>query len=128
MDNWFGLYMLTRIDDLKGLIGLICVFGVILTCVLATIAAMMRGDPYPKVSEVEWGRKVHKSFVPKMIAATAVMATIYVTIPSKNDVLFIIGGSALLDIAKTDRAKSIGDKTLKAVEQWIDSNLPKDVK
>jgi hypothetical protein len=47
--------------------------------------------------------------------------------PSRNDVIFIVGGTALIDVAKSERAKSISTKTLDIVEKYL-TDVTKETK
>jgi len=130
MDNWFLLYLLTRLDAVNGL-SFPLIFLPSLFTVGATVYAFFPVEKYSwttkeDVALAETRRTTLLGWRNKFAVPLLVIGTlIAVFLPSKNDVFFIVGGSALIEAAQSDTAKRIGSKSLEAVEAWLDQNMPK---
>jgi len=109
----FWLYLLTRLDAINGIL----VMGSILGLIALTLGFIFSFDEYTdktgnKLLSYKW------IFIPFMVLA--------VLIPTKNQMLFIISGTGLLEIAKSDEAHRIGGKSVQVFEKYIDK-LMEDV-
>lgn len=118
MENWFLLYLLTRIDSLRFLLEGVTFLG-LFTLILGLTPFFIAGKNDRQqpwfIAFVQWHR------LGRIIWCIA--ALLYIAIPTKNDVFFIVGGSAIIDAVKSDRAARIGTKSLDAVERWLDENM-----
>lgn len=115
----FGLYILTLIPTLNSLAniaaGLSGIWFILMhTPYLPIYGEGQQDDPDAKrVLDAIRGARgtVFKIFV------AAVIVTVLA--PSRSDLMFIVGGSAVVEAASSDRAKGIADQSLKAVEKWL---------
>ena len=124
MKDWFLLYLLTRVDAVSQIL---C--GAFSVCVIAAGFIFVWRffgedlDRYEGAEVVEKrraDRAARDKKVKPLLICAALFASTATFIPSRNDIIFIAGGTALIEIAKSDKAKSIGSKTLDVVEKYLD--------
>ena len=111
----FWLYLLTRLDA----INTILVMGSILGLMVLSLGFAFSFDEYSaktgnRLLSYKW------VFIPFMVLA--------VLIPTKNQMLFIISGTGLLEIAKSDEAHRIGGKSVQVFEKYLDELLKDEKK
>lgn len=110
MNETFLLYALTRLNG----IGFVLTFfsligvGVLLTHIICT--CIVKEELSLKVAGPYW----------KPLALCVVMALL---VPSKDDAIFIIAGTGVIEAAKTDSAKRIAGKSVAVIEKYLDSAL-----
>lgn len=112
MSNELMLYLMTRADSaqtLAGVAGGMAIGGAML-CLLVYALAKSESIDLPTLIPA----------IKRLLIGGVAMLFLCVAIPTKNDFLFIYGGSALLEAAKSNRASNIGNKTLDAVEKWLE--------
>lgn len=113
MMDTFLLYLLTRVGDIQGFFYLLGLIGaiIILTCVVISPPVFdFEADKIkPFIASLKW----------KVVACISLIF-FAVLIPSRNDVIFIFGGAAVLEAVRSERAKSIGTKTLDVIEGYLD--------
>jgi hypothetical protein len=121
-DNMFILYLFTRLDQVLFFADLISIFGTIIFGV--SIIGYFSCTPDPRYSE---DSRDHDEILQKnwliIIKKCRWLAVVYVLliiVPSKEDVKFIIAGTGLIEIAKTDTAKEIASKSVSIVEKYLD--------
>lgn len=116
MDDMFLLYFITRLDEIRNLLTLVTTLYIAAVIVLGLIAVMtsdsinfpvddLKNAPYPKLYIL-------------VIAVT--LATI---IPSKNDAIFILAGSNIMQAVKNDDTKRIAGKSVEVFEKYLDDML-----
>lgn len=122
MENWFTLYLITRLDGVNGALSAFTAIGGMGAALLGIFGGLMKmdGGPFDEEASTKTLGWAKRFFIACLVGAAGL-----IFIPTKNDVFFIVGGSALIEAAKTDTAKRIGSKSLEAVETWLDENMPK---
>lgn len=118
MEDWFLLYLLTRVDAVKG-------FAVVLSFLLGcsgAIALICYFDSFEDFPE-EAARLLQYAKRIAWLFLVAVVIAIFT--PSRNDVIFIAGGSAILEASRSGRAQAIGSKTLDVIESYLDDAVKK---
>ena len=113
MNETFMLYLLTRLDDLSTLCTLIAVFG----SIIWGIAWIPLG--------IEGVISKHKKTMMKFMWIPLIASTFAVLLPSKKDVIFIIAGTGLIEISKTDTAQRLASKSVLVFEQYLDKLVEK---
>lgn len=109
----FLLYIITRLDALKSVAEFFMVGGTIFM-VLSGIAVL--------ACEVD-GAKHLKLFREKCLGYVKYVILSYVIViitPTQEDVKFIIAGTGLIEMAKSDTAKNIANKSVNIVEKYLD--------
>ena len=116
MEHWFTLYLITRLEAIGAA-------TLILSLVLA-IAALVT---------FSWGvseRKLDKAQprVRKLLRVAICSFIISVLAPSQKDAMFIAGGVGVLEASKSETAQRVANKSVEAVERWLDSVAPEEKK
>ena len=116
MEHWFTLYLITRLDA----IGSTALF---LSPMLA-IAAL---------ATFSWGISEGcldkaQPRVRKLLKAAFCSLIISVSVPSQKDAMFIAGGVGVLEAAKSETAQRVANKSVEAVERWLDAVEPEEKK
>lgn len=111
----FWLYLLTRLDVINTILVIGSIFGIF----ALSLGFIFLFDDYTnktgnKLLSYKW------IFIPFMVLA--------VLIPTKNQMLFIISGTGLLEIAKSDDAHRIGGKSVQVFEKYLDELLKDEKK
>ncbi len=114
--NWIDLYLLTLIPNVKDVLtGLAVVSSIALLSSGVAYGVSLDGDD----TGYKAFRNRLESWFPKIAIVLALSCTLATLLPSKNDLMFIVGGSVLLEAAQSDRAQGIADQSLKIVEKWL---------
>ena len=118
MSDTFLLYLLTRLDAIKDVITFLLVVGGTVYAAALLWFAISYVENFGD-EEVQ-GLKIYLfwSLIP-LIA----FAFLQVAIPSKKDAMFIVGGSAVLEAAKSDTAQRVASKSVQMVEKYLDEQL-----
>ena len=116
MEHWFTLYLITRLDTIG------CV-AIILAVLFAIVAVFVLAFGY-EANNLD----LAKTNARKLLIATACSLFVAVFTPSQKDALFIAGGSAVIEAAKSETAQRMASKSVEAVERWIDSVMPEEKK
>lgn len=58
----------------------------------------------------------------------AVCCSTNILIPSQKDAMFIAGGVAVIEAAKSDTAQRLASKSIVAIESWLDAANIKEKK
>lgn len=74
------------------------------------------GGPDEGQSVMDWGKKWRGT----VMFAWCLVILLALLTPSRNDIVFIVGGSKLLEISRGDTASRLGSKTLSIVEKYLD--------
>lgn len=119
MDNIWWLYLLTLLVKLPAFFGVLTLISIITLIGLIIWGAVLRdcGKNQPEWQE---GKKIHSFVFKGGFLIPVVLGFISVAIPSKNDLMFIFGGNALIEIAQSETAGRIASKSVQAVEKWLD--------
>ena len=109
MEHWFTLYLITRLDAVG-------VVTLVLSLVLALVALVT----------FAWGvgeGKLDKAQprVRKLLRVAICSLIISVLVPSQKDAMFIAGGAGVLEAVKSETAQRVANKSVGAVERWLDS-------
>lgn len=114
----FWLYLLTRLDGINTIMAVGSIIGLIVLTLGFTFSLFSFDE-----GSVETGNRLLSYkwfFIPFMVLA--------VLIPTKNQMLFIISGTGLLEIAKSDEAHRIGGKSVQVFERYLDELLKDEKK
>ena len=116
MEHWFTLYLITRLDAIGAT-------TLILSPVLAIVALVT----------FSWGvseGKLDKAAprVRKLLRVAICSLIISVLVPSQKDAMFIVGGAGVLEAVKSETAQRVANKSVEAVERWLDSVAPEEKK
>jgi hypothetical protein len=112
----FWLYLLTRLDA----INFILILGSILGSIAIFIGAMISfDDAFDKETSEKWLSYKWPTIIVIILASL---------VPNKNQMMFIISGTGLLEIAKSDGAQRIGGKSVQVFEKYLDEMLKEDKK
>ena len=120
MNEIFWLYLLTRLDNIQAL------------CVILLIGG---GLPYAfffifYVVESCSSYGDTEGFKPfiwlwKPLAFLALFITL---LPSKNDVAFILAGTGIIEVSKTETAQRLAGKSVNVFEKYLDELLKEEKK
>lgn len=125
MSDWFLLYLLTVANSVNDLTGIIGIFAAVLSVVLGIVLGVAYADD-PRNKWDDWRDRFNN--LRKLFIAGLALMFVASLIPSRNDIIFIVGGAKILELTRTDRVQGIGDKTLGVVEKWLEDNLKEDDK
>ena len=121
MNDALWLYAFTRLDAIS-------VLFVILSAIAAFVsfAAAMLGneDQWYSDGNKAWARNMSK-LLPKAIAAAFIFAVLATLTPSKNDALFIVAGTGVIEAAKSEHVQRVAGKAAAVVEKALDDYLDK---
>lgn len=114
MSDTFLLYLLTRLDS----INVVC--GAIIGIFLMISVIMLIAAPWGKENDV-----VKKFIIPYLyIPITAVV--FLVLVPSKEGAIFILAGSNIMEVVKSDDTKRIAGKSVEMFEKYLDQIMKED--
>lgn len=111
MSDTFLLYLLTRLDS----INIVC--GVTIVVFLMTSFAMLVAAPWGKENDVL------KKFITPYLYIPITAIIFLVLVPSKEDAIFILAGSNIMEIAKSDDTKRIAGKSVEVFEKYLNEML-----
>src|SRR6185436_541823 len=100
----FLIYVWTRLDVLSSVLMLICIF-----CVLAML-----------FTTIELRNHDYQMLRRRFFIALLIFLPLFVAVPTSSNAMFILGGSAVLEAAKSDTAKRIAGKSVELIESTID--------
>ena len=113
MNETFLLYVLTRLDGIQYFLSLLSWVG---CCALFI---------YILIETTEEGKSVSEAAGPYWIPlALCIILTLLV--PSKDDAIFILAVTGVIEAAKTDSAKRIASKSVEVIEKYLDSILKEE--
>jgi hypothetical protein len=121
------IYWITRLDAINGIIALlfaISLAGVLITGIILYVDFLNVKDK-EKIDEV-----AHKTVINRFrwfLVGSVIGALAIIFIPTKNDALIIYGVGGTIDYIKSnDTAKHLPDKTIDALDKYLDSINDKD--
>lgn len=125
MNEALWLYAFTRLDSLL-------VLFLILSIVLAFVSmgcalAAYEDDPWHSTERKALAKKLRKVW-PKTSAASVFFAILMALIPSKNDAIFIVAGTGVIEAAKSEHVQRVAGKAAAVVEKALDDYLGKKEK
>lgn len=123
MSDWFLLYLLTRVNDVSSLMVFFAAGLMAFPC-LAALGAFLNADMHDEREAVTASIKAHKNKLWFGVAILCVAALV----PSRNDIVFIVGGSKLMEISRGETASRLGSKTLSIVEKYLHDAAKEEVK
>ena len=116
MEHWFALYLITRLDAIGWV-------AILLTVLFAFVAVFVLAIGY-EFNSFDRAKPLGR----KLLAAAACSLLVAVLTPSQKDALFIAGGIGVLEAAKSETAQRVANKSVEAVERWLDSVAPEEKK
>lgn len=111
----FLLYLWTRLDALS--------FALTVVCILLALAMLVT---FPVAADS--GEKTAASaraYRKKFFIGLCFCVPAAVLVPTSNNALFIMGGSVVLDAARSEPAKRIASKSVQLIEETMDKYLNK---
>ena len=134
----FLIYVITRLTELKGTLGLITFWAGFLVA-LAFLAAVLNEfltEPDTKKAEVKEGeepegnvyfyrgiRKVSRRGLWFFTPVFLIAFTVNLFLPSTRDALVIAGGYGLMEAVSNERVQRLFGKSAQVAQQWLDSKL-----
>ena len=125
-DEVFLIYLLTRLDGILYLAKTISMWFIIVYFSVGVFMLVLHGDDYTGDGKVF--REKTLGLIKKTMFIPIIAVLLSVLIPSKEDVKFIIAGTGLVEIAKSDTAQRLGNKSVQVVEKYLDNFLKEDNK
>lgn len=110
MNEIFWLYLLTRLDGIQCLLTLFLTIG---GCAYGAFIFVWVCEGTP-------AKYKHIAPLWKVLAVAAVLLGFT---PSRNDAMFILAGTGVIEAAKTDTAQRIAGKSVDVVEKYLDEML-----
>lgn len=104
------LYLFTRLDVIGFVVSVVwflMLIGTVISLCAAASLKMEDIDPPP--------------FFKKLWIWFAVVSFIGILIPSQKSVAIILAGSSIMQVAKTEDAQRIAGKSVRLIEQYLDS-------
>lgn len=120
-DVWL-LYLITRIDSLKTILG----FGIVIWFGFLVAIGIGFSSTYSREEEERLGGWIKKVF--SYWKFPVLFAVLLALIPSKNDIIFIYAGTNILDVAKSDETKRVAGKSVAVFEKYLDEFLKEEKK
>lgn len=108
MNDMFLLYLLTRLDSVTivcaSVLGIFIIVGVTL------------------LISAPWGQEgtVVRQYIVKYLYIPIIATLVLVFVPTKQDAIFILAGSNIMEVAKSDDAKRIAGKSVQIFEKYLD--------
>lgn len=116
------IYWITRLDAANGLLEAFIAISALLG-VIFTILYFVGN--YEDWEEVPIFKRVVKTSIPTFI----ISILLYAFTPTKEDMFLIYGVGGTVDyIKQNDKAKQLPDKCINALDAWVDTLNPKQVK
>ena len=118
MNNYLNLYLLTRLDGICGMLStLVGVFAIILVIAFIGRLACLTD----KNAEVENATKIgFKIFLPILI----VSIILSISIPTKNEAIFIIAGGKTIDFIQNDTSIcKLPAQTTAIISNYLDKQI-----
>lgn len=112
----FLLYLWTRLDVISTTSGMMS-FAFSLALLFSFIFRT-----YPDDDDVAAAAK--KAAKPLLRAAIACLI-LFAIVPTKKDAMFILAGSAVIDVARSETAGRLASKSVQLIEQTLDGYLKK---
>ena len=116
------IYWITRLDAANGLLEAIIAISALVNVIF--IILYFVGN-FEKWEEVSIFKRIVKTSIPTCI----ISILLYVFTPTKEDIFLIYGIGGTVDyIKQNDKAKQLPDKCINALDAWVDTLNPKQVK
>lgn len=125
----FLIYLLTRLDHVLNFSHFVMVMTIISYFVVGLLM-LFSLDAYDAESERKSNKLIATcwEYIKKTMYIPIIAIVINLTVPTKEDAQFIIAGTGLLEIVKSEQAQSIGSKSVQVVEKYLDEMLKEDKK
>lgn len=125
----FLIYLLTRLDHVLNFSHFVMVMTIISYFVVGLLM-LFSFDTYDAEAESKANkfRATCWEYIKKTMYVPIIAIVINLTVPTKEDAQFIIAGTGLLEIVKSEQAQSIGSKSVQVVEKYLDEMLKEDKK
>lgn len=122
----FLIYLLTRLDGILGLthtVSMCFVIGYFVAGFFVLVSFIEERD-----GDAKEFREKTLGLMKKTMYIPIIAVFLSVLIPSKEDAKFIIAGTGLVEIAKSDTAQRLESKSVQVVEKYLDNFLKEDNK
>ena len=120
MGDMFLLYLLTRLEAIK----LLCLFVCLGYFIITVIWFLMSLDDssYYSSKAKEKMSDTSKLYIP--IISTILL----VLLPTKEDMMFVVAGTGIMEIAKNEDIKRIAGKSVTIFEKYLDDMMKEEKK
>lgn len=115
MNEAFLLYLVTRLHPLHELAVVSLVFGGITAAVGLFIGHCERDEDI-------------LGFAKKIVKWLPLSVAVLVLVPDKDDTMFIVAGTGVIEAAKSDQAQRIAGKSVQLIEDYLDKALKEEKK
>lgn len=118
----FGLYLFTRLDNIKEISGIFLVICAVLLTGSFIVMTINNPDQDYSRSEKrdhEQAKRMFNAMKPWFF----VLLFIVVFVPNQKTAMFIVAGTGVVEAAKTDTAQRIASKSVGVVEKYLDEML-----
>lgn len=119
MNEALALYIFTRLDSVKNLIGLLLIVSA--PVLLALFLVWLHVD----VPEGVVSKRVFRS-IRRVGFSASVLAFLYTALPNKEDAMFIAAGTGVIEVARSEFSQRLTGKTLLGVEKALDEYLARE--
>ena len=116
MEHWFTLYLITRLDAIGWV-------AILLAVLFAFVGVFVLAIGYD-INKLDRAKPLGC----KLLAAAACSLFVAVLTPSQKDALFIAGSIGVLEAAKSETAQRVANKSVEAIERWLDAVAPEEKK
>lgn len=120
----FGLYLFTRLDNIKEF----AVFGFVATALIFAVAFVGTLINSPERDYEKEGHDKCKRIGDKVKWWAVAFMLIIIFVPSQKAAMFIVAGTGVVEAAKTDTAQRIASKSVGVVEKYLDEMLAEQTK
>lgn len=115
----FLLYLFTRLDAFKMTLVVLAVF----LCIAALITIMTTIDTYS--DEEKTAAAERRKIGYKLIACAFAIQLLNVAVPNRESAAVILGGYAIIEVARSETAGRLASKSVQLIEQTLDGYLKK---
>lgn len=119
MDDMFLLYFITRLDDIRVLLFATIILYIVAVVIIAIITMITSDSTSFPIDDLS------KARYPKLYILV-IAVTLLTTIPSKNDAIFILAGSNIMEVVKSDDTKRIAGKSVEVFEKYLNEMLKEE--
>lgn len=121
MSDIFLLYIFTRVDSVaSAMIALTFLFTL-----LSAIWWMARCGAFTTYAMSDDNKMAFSKTSKRFAVASMVCLALSVAIPSQKDLMFILAGVGVLEVAKSETAQRLAGKSVQVIEQYLDGLVDK---
>lgn len=116
---YFALYLLTILNSLSITFTFLFITGLLTGSFVYVVYFSEKASSYPNEKYISFVDSNHKKFLKwfSLVVAIAVLT------PTKQSVLFVVGGGATYEVLTSEEAKETGGKVLEIVNKYLDEQV-----